>query len=395
MADKPHVLFVLFEGLADTVIDSQVLLHARALRDGGLADFTIWTFAWNDALYRRSMERLPAAMERAGCPIRVLRGLRPGLPGSRLINGALVRRAWRRFRPPADLVHARTDYVAACCAEARLPVPILWDCRGDALAELEAALGDRPAPLRALRLAMARRSRRRAAETCAGAICVSHPLAALVRPEMRTDRLEVIPCGASRRLFFFDPALRAERRAALGLGDGQEVYVYSGGLAAYQCFGQTLDLFAARLRRQPGAHLLLLTPAVDRARQEVAARALPEAAVTLRKAAIEEVNGFLNAADCAFMLRQDSPINAAAAPTKFAEYALAGLPVVMTEAVRDAAALARAHGILVPPAEDAAWTLPRHDRPAVAAALAEGLSKEAQIAAYRRLYAGLAGAPEA
>lgn len=241
-------------------------------------------------------------------------------------------------------------------------------------------------------MAAAHAELRQAAAECSGAIFVSRILAELVRPMLRTNRVEIIPCGASRRLFFFDPILRSRTRAALGLTDDHEVYIYSGGLAAYQCFERTLDLFAARYRRNPEAHLLLLTPAIDQARSLVDDHGLPAEAVTLRKASIEEVNDFLNAADCAFMLREESPINASAAPTKFAEYALAGLPVIMTEAVRDAALLAHRHGNLVNPREDGAWSLPTGDRVTLSAAYAEVLSKEAQSESYRRLYNSVAEA---
>jgi len=43
----------------------------------------------------------------------------------------------------------------------------------------------------------------------------------------------------------------------------------------------------------------------------------------------------LNMADYAFLLREDEPINNQASPTKFAEYALTGLRIIISENVGD------------------------------------------------------------
>jgi hypothetical protein len=46
-------------------------------------------------------------------------------------------------------------------------------------------------------------------------------------------------------------------------------------------------------------------------------------------ASLEEVNGYLNAADFGFLLRDSDAVNRVAFPTKFAEYSLTGLKIVM------------------------------------------------------------------
>ncbi|MCH8131002.1 MAG: hypothetical protein IIA30_00480 [Myxococcales bacterium] len=53
------------------------------------------------------------------------------------------------------------------------------------------------------------------------------------------------------------------------------------------------------------------------------------------------MNAWLNATDAAIMLRRPDPLNAVAFPTKFAEYGMVGLPVLMSDAVPEAAAVAR------------------------------------------------------
>jgi hypothetical protein len=78
----------------------------------------------------------------------------------------------------------------------------------------------------------------------------------------------------------------------------------------------------------------VLTPDADAARRRLAH--LDPDAVRVTSARFDTVNGYLNAADAAFMLRRPSLVNRVASPTKFAEYCLAGLPVIMTDAVEEA-----------------------------------------------------------
>jgi hypothetical protein len=105
-------------------------------------------------------------------------------------------------------------------------------------------------------------------------------------------------------------------------------------LAPHQCFGEIVDEFRAIAEQDANARLLVLTPEIEAARRRTAA--IDAIAVTILRSAFDKVNYYLNAADAAFMVRRPTPANAVASPVKFAEYSLAGLPVIMTEAVRDA-----------------------------------------------------------
>ena len=338
MAQRPRILLVLVEGLAETVIDSAVLEHARDSRDQGVADFTVWAFCWSRGMRRLSQARLARAQALAGCEIRLLRGLRPGLPGSLAFNALRLRLAllWRGRRP--DLIHARDAYATALCAAARpRGTPLIWDCRGDGVAESAERLAARawlPGWMRRLKQRAVERIHARAARACDGLIFVSRELAETCRHAVGDKPSAIIPCAASEGLFYFDPELRARTRAALGYARDQRVFVYCGSLAPYQCFGDVVGQFAAIAAQDERARLLVVTPDVETARRETSG--LDRAAVRIVSAALGEVNPYLNAADAAFMTRRTTAANAVASPVKFAEYSLAGLPVIMNEAVRDA-----------------------------------------------------------
>lgn len=391
MASAPRILLILFEGLPGTVIESQVLVHAREMARLGIAEFEIWTFAWSDALHRRSIAAQPGAQALAGCPVRVFHGVRPAAPFSSLLNALLLWVGLVRFRPRFEVVHARTDYAAAVCS---LLKPwrrflLVWDCRGDSPAEFADRYRPRSALLRmarAVRFRRLERDRRRAARACDRAVFVSSVLEAIAAPLLGGKPRRVIPCTASEALFHFDPALRDDARRDLGFGAEDRVYIFSGSLAPYQCLDETLALFAAIRAQDAQARLLIVTPAQDEAHRRLARHPAVEG-VALRGATIAEMNRYLNAADAAFMLRAATATNRAAFPTKFAEYCLAGLAVVMTPAVPEAYATAQRLGNLLPVPADGEVDWPEgYDRSLVGAAARACLTRSAVAPDYAQIY---------
>jgi glycosyltransferase involved in cell wall biosynthesis len=391
MAAKPSVLFVLFEGLADTVIDAQVLNHARDLARAGLADFEIWAVCWNEDLYARSLERQRSAAERTGGEVAVLRGVRPALPSSVSDNSAtLLAYASQRGRKFTH-VHARADYsVLPCVALAEsMNATLIWDCRGDAVAEIDYRTdiaGIRSLLKPALRFLTKQRFTR-AARACDRALFVSSPLHELAQPYLGSKPYSIVPSCASESDFFFSPQLREATRAKLGYQPNETLYVYSGGVQAYQRFEDMIAAFAALARSQENARLLIATPQVEAARK-IAQALLPAGAWQALSVPISGVNALLNAADAGFLLRHDTPTNYVASPTKFAEYCLAGLPVILTNAIKDSFALAKRHGNLVAFDEAglAVGALPVIDRCKMAQGYRSVLGKAAHLDTYRQIY---------
>ncbi len=389
MASARRVLLVLFEGLPGTVIESQVLVHAREMVRLGIADFEIWTVACSQSLFRLSQEAQQRARELAGCEVRVVRGVRPAIPFSTILNALLLAAVMLRHRPSFDVLHARTDYSACVAGLLKLlrRFVLIWDCRGDAVSEFldqrksQSWLGRMMIFGRARLLAY---DRTRAAKRCDRAIFVTSILQRLAQPAFGGKPYRVIPGTGSAELFFFDHALRAKIRKELGLQQEERLYIFSGSLAPYQGFDQMLEVFTTIRSQDPQARLLLLTPAIDAARRKMMAHDID---VILRSAAIDDVNGYLNAADVAFMLRESTGTNQAAFPTKFSEYCLAGLPVIMTDAVPDACRVAERLQNYVQPPIDGKLMLPEgYDRQKVADAARNSLTRQAVAPLYRDIY---------
>ena len=381
-------LYVLFEGLADTVIDSQVLAHVRDMRTSGIIDFEIWSFAWGN-LYDRSVARLPQAETIAAGTVRVLPCVRPVVPFSALLNALRLRRELTARDGTFELIHARTDYAAAVCSRLGRTsgAEIVWDCRGDTAAEIEARRADSPTAARIGGM-VARRRVARAAAACRRAIFVSDELRETLG--FHDKPFEIIPCAASEATFFFDTNLRREARRTLGYSEAHRVVVYSGSLEFYQCFPESVALFRRLSDRDGSLRLLVLTPKVAAA--ETLLQSLPRNYVRVLHVPLERVNDYLNAADFALMLRRRSPVNRVASPTKFAEYCLAGLPVIMTDAVAQSHELASRFGNLILE-RDGELRQPLEPRDAgerlrIATVARRELSRAACRERYGRLYGG-------
>lgn len=384
-------VILLFEGLANTVVDAQVLLHARDMRRQGIAEFEVWAVACSARAHARSLELREAAVTRAAGPVRVFRGVAPTLPGSARANARRLAPVLRRHGP-LELVHARTDYAAEVVSHLRevASFELIWDCRGDVEAEARfrhAGASPWRVALRTWQCVGARRRVRAARAECDRAIFVTHALRERLVASDLDGRSEVIPGSGDSELFFFSPELRARTREELGWPESAPILVYSGSLAEYQCWEESLTLFQRLRRKTPELRLLVVTPSLEAARASLAG--LPEDAFRVRSAPIEGVNAFLNAADAGLLLLRDDPRNSVCFPVKLSEYGLAGLPVLMTTAAPEAAALAQEIGNALP-LDLAAIPKPAGEaRTRVSEAFRERLCRAAQRDAYRRVYASL------
>ena len=154
-------------------------------------------------------------------------------------------------------------------------------------------------------------------------------------------------CLADEERFRFDPALREEVRRREGLTN-QEVLIFPGSVGLWHHIDATLRLVKRLMRDRPNLHFVALTPQVEAMESRLQA-ILPPGRHRALRAPHDEVPGWLNAADAALLLRAPHPVNAVAAPTKFAEYVLCGLPTLISDGIGDYSEFVRRHdaGILV------------------------------------------------
>lgn len=130
------------------------------------------------------------------------------------------------------------------------------------------------------------------------------------------------------------PCFNEEVDDALPLGQRNgNVFLYAGGLAPWQCFEETVDLYRSIEERVEDASFLVLVK--DRERAE---RILEAAGV--RRYEIDYVNqkqlkSRIQGVSYGFCLREDNPVNNVATPTKLSTYVANGIIPICSEAIID------------------------------------------------------------
>lgn len=328
-------LFVSFEGLAPTVADSQVIIHLVEMRKKNI-DIDLWAFAVQKNIYDYSLQHLSELNNIYNVSIKLFRAVRPAVPMSELLNAILLLWLMVKYKLDVDFVHARTDYAASVCGIARIVKKfiLIWDCRGDAKAEFLLKYSQTTLLRRVAARFQSIILRMRvdlSAKLCDKAIFVSDKLKEKSTSSCFMKPFEIVPCVASSDLFYFSPVVRNEFRGKLGIKPSDKVIIYSGSMAGYQIFEKCVELFNRLADQDTSLTLLILTPY----RQD-AIKYLKDLSIhkyRLLQAPLAEVNGYLNAADLGLFLRERNDVNVVASPVKFAEYCLAGLPIIMTDAV--------------------------------------------------------------
>jgi hypothetical protein len=173
-------------------------------------------------------------------------------------------------------------------------------------------------------------------------LCVSHKLKDVLVQRYRltpeqAGKMAVFPSVASRRKFRFDAEKREETRRTLQV-QGRFLVIYNGNLnASWQVPEKLVETFVLIRQARPTAFFLVLTPERDRQYIEPHLRQarLSTEDYRLHSCQHEEVVDYLCGSDVGLLLRDRHPMNEVAAPGKFAEYVLAGLPIIMTEGIGD------------------------------------------------------------
>lgn len=145
------------------------------------------------------------------------------------------------------------------------------------------------------------------------------------------DKLFVYKCNANTDIFKLNPTARKATRKKLNINDSAQIFIYSGGLHKWQRVNDALQIFEEYHSQYPDSKFILLT--LDKiGAKNLVNNQFPNISksVIIESANHDEVPDYLNAADAAFLLRDDTTLNAVASPTKLAEYMACGLAVIST-----------------------------------------------------------------
>lgn len=399
-------LYVFTEPFLPTVIDSQVVEPIALLDRHGIHFDLISTISAGMLLRDRKtvLRRRREIAARIQGRVLVAPHYRIDLPvGLAAATAGVIAAAGPALAARTVVIHARS-YKAAAIATAiarlRPGVRVVVDVRGH-LAELDmmAAQGERGAAHMArvahgwLRESLARAD---------AAIAVSGPLRDWLVRDLGADpaKIRVVPCLASDETFRYDPALRAEVRRREGL-EGRRVVVYPGATGKWHYLPETLAVVRALMQDDERVLFLALTPDPAAMGAAIEAAGIAPERTRVLRAAHAEVNAWLNAADAGILLRARHPVNEVAAPTKFAEYVLTGLPVLINAGIGDYSAFVaeRQVGVLLDEHDPGSYVAPFRrlmerqeragERERVAAIGRASFAKESVLPALAALYRGL------
>ncbi|QQR48633.1 hypothetical protein IPF37_03645 [bacterium] len=121
---------------------------------------------------------------------------------------------------------------------------------------------------------------------------------------------------------------RAEVRSQLGIPSDAIVYCYSGSFKPWQCAPQTVQFFVERLRVEPKSFLLVLSGDHEIFAQELVKAQVPTDHFRVLSVKAAELYRYLAAADFGLLFRERDVINWVSRPTKMLEYQAVGLPVL-------------------------------------------------------------------
>lgn len=144
------------------------------------------------------------------------------------------------------------------------------------------------------------------------------------------------PCLSDSDKFFYDSSLRKSIRDCLEVHEETVVFIYSGGIiASWHMAEHMFKFFNEILKYNQNVVILMLTKDIS-----VVESYLLKYPKLLSKTISKYVNNnevfkYLNAADYGILFRENTIMNNVASPTKFAEYMLCGLPVIISEGVGD------------------------------------------------------------
>jgi glycosyltransferase involved in cell wall biosynthesis len=151
----------------------------------------------------------------------------------------------------------------------------------------------------------------------------------------------VIPC-ATESPSYLDSV--DEIKKDLGITD-QYTFAYLGSYRKYQMAKETIQLFKSITNKITNCKLVIFTSHISEFRDELNRQGIPASSFTIKTLERADVPRYLQAVDIGLMLRSDETLNKVASPTKFAEYLIAGVPVITTPYVGDYSDLVKTEGI--------------------------------------------------
>jgi glycosyltransferase involved in cell wall biosynthesis len=322
-------LYISYLGLADPLLDTQVVAYLRGLAEYG---HTMHLLTYEPATVAAGDERAHhARLAASGVTWHWLRyHKRPSLPATAfdVARGVLAARSLVR-RHGIDAVHARAHVPAAIgLALTRLTgVGLIFDTQG-LMAEEYVDAGRWRADGLLARVTKA--VERRALAGADAAVVHTFAARAQLAPLAPGTPFYEIPACVDLARFQCLSEAGSEARRELGIEDSV-VMVYVGKFGGWYMHREMVEFFRSAREVIPNLHFLVVSQS-DHALilREFRDLDMPSESYTVRSVSSSDVPRLLAAADFAISFIRAMPSKIASSPTKIGEYLAAGLPVVAT-----------------------------------------------------------------
>ncbi len=317
------IVFLSYEGVTDTIFESQVLEHCEKF-----PAIHLFLLPNNIAAYNKS--KLYMEKNSKNFKISLLRSFNQKIPLSELINALQLYKVFKENKIKDPIIHARSDYAAAVATLLKLLISctVIWDCRGDTVSEQKLANCDNGSPMEAFMRMLAIKNRIWIARRFSDAIIfVSTALRDTISQNHRNTF--IIPCCSNGEKFYYDNQLRLIKRKELNISNPTTVFIYSGSTTGkYHIFDRTVELFQKIQNENQDVLFIILTPNINDAEEKLKDKNIKN--FILKCVNMDGVNEYLNAADYGVILRDKSNVNYVSSPVKFSEYSMAGLRIITT-----------------------------------------------------------------
>lgn len=150
-------------------------------------------------------------------------------------------------------------------------------------------------------------------------------------PGLKKDSIFALRPFIDTKKFFYSEEKRKNTRKSLGIKNNETLLVYCGGISKWQCIDETLLMFKKLNKFNSSIKLLMLVSNTQHITEKSKELHINKESIITMTVKNDEVNNYYNAADFGLLLREKSLTNEVAYPTKFSEYLLSGLPVIMTK----------------------------------------------------------------
>lgn len=328
-------LFLLHEGIGSTIFSSQVIEHVKDLNNNNI-HMDILSYDLLSKTWKTSNQNLLKARKVINNKIILKKGINLFIPLLNLVNVISFMRFICKNKDEYDFIHARADYSAFIAILTKIihKKPVIWDCRGDLLNEIQNTLQTKNLIIKSLgrlfiipQILLRQKINQRFSDY---QIFVSEALYDLSKDKLKRNKSIIVPCLVSEKVFFFNSELRKQTRERLNYTLNDIVFIYSGSMIGYQ-FIDGLQLLFEDIMKLNNSKILILTSETEKAKRYF--NFIDERRMIIMSSDFAQMNAYYNAADFGILIREKLRLNFVASPTKFGEYCLTGLPVIQNNTI--------------------------------------------------------------